>query len=81
MRVTVKFNPNPSFCNRSLVTIALSESEFEDLRTAIEMLCTQQKPSEEFAERLKRQYLPKLIAVEAKIDEKYKINRNGIENS
>lgn len=75
MRITVKDNPNPSFCNHSLITITLSEFEFEDISRAIEILHSNATPSQEFRDRLKNQYLPRMIVAQEKIDTKYKITR------
>ncbi len=74
MRIILKDNPKPSFCNHSVVTIVLSEPEFEDVRVAIDICCEGLTPSREFVDRLKAKYLPKLIAATEKIDEKYNIS-------
>lgn len=81
MRITVKNNPNPSFCEHSLITMSLSEFEFEDISEAIEMLCTNVTPSQEFRDRLETQYQPRMIAAQEKIYAKYKPTNNEHKDS
>lgn len=75
MHITIKDNPKPTFGNRSLVTIAMSELQFEDLAAIIDYACGGPALSEEFINRIKSDYQPRFITALKKADEKYKITR------
>ncbi len=75
MRITIKDNPKPTLGNRSLVTITMSEFQFEDLAAIVDYACGGPALSEEFINRIKSDYQPKFIAAFEKSLGKYKITQ------
>lgn len=73
MRITIKDNLKPTFGNRSLVTITMSEFQFEDLAAIVDYACGGPDLSEEFINRIKSDYQPQFIAAFEKSLKKYNI--------